>query len=286
MTTKKRVAVFRRAARQKLRGNWGKMALIYFVSFLISLLITGIWTVAHLFISFMLIFLRTSKFLIFFFLYVAWLFALLPLLITPAITFGLTSASLKLVRDGRFRISDIFRECISVYWKSIRLHIGEKFFLSYRMIILAFVSYVLLALAHDNWLNNSFQDDSATSVLLTLALLVMISGIVLIFIKLFSYSMSYHFLCDHHYNAIDCITESCFLMDHAKGKLFRLYISYIGWFILAIPTGGILLFWLIPYISVAKAELYNELHQPISEICSTDIYKYAVESSIKYSYNP
>lgn len=84
--------------------------------------------------------------------------------------------------------------------------------------------------------------------------------IVPIFIKPFSYAMTYYILKDNpDISANEAITRSRIMMDGNKWKLFCLYISFIGWYLLSILTFGILLFWLIPYVKTAEARFYLDL---------------------------
>jgi uncharacterized membrane protein len=42
-------------------------------------------------------------------------------------------------------------------------------------------------------------------------------------------------------------------------RLFKLHLSFIGWLLLSLLTGGILLLWVIPYIQMAEAYFYEEV---------------------------
>lgn len=80
------------------------------------------------------------------------------------------------------------------------------------------------------------------------------------FIKPFSYSMTFYILRDNpEMTASEAITKSREMMDGNKWKLFCLYFSFIGWFLLGILTLGILYLWLIPYVKTAEAEFYLDL---------------------------
>ena len=88
------------------------------------------------------------------------------------------------------------------------------------------------------------------------SMLFIIPGII----KSFSYSMIYFIQMDNpdmYYE--DVITRSRKIMDGNKGRLFCLYFSYIGWFILSILTFGILFYWLAPKIELAKYAFYQEI---------------------------
>ena len=88
------------------------------------------------------------------------------------------------------------------------------------------------------------------------SLLLIVPGII----KSLSYSMSYYILIDNpDIAANDARKQSMQLMDGNKWRLFCLYCSYIGWILLGLITFGILLFWVMPYIEVAKVEFYESL---------------------------
>ena len=42
-------------------------------------------------------------------------------------------------------------------------------------------------------------------------------------------------------------------------RLFKLHLSFIGWLLLSLLTGGILLLWVIPYIQMTEAYFYEEV---------------------------
>ncbi len=87
-------------------------------------------------------------------------------------------------------------------------------------------------------------------------LLLIIPGII----KSLSYSMSYFILLDNpDMSANDARKESMEMMDGNKGRLFCLYLSYIGWYLLSILTFGILLFWVGPSVRTATAFFYQSL---------------------------
>ncbi|MFA7020177.1 MAG: DUF975 family protein [Bacilli bacterium] len=87
-------------------------------------------------------------------------------------------------------------------------------------------------------------------------LLFFIPGII----KSFSYSMIYFIQLDNpdmHYE--DIITRSRKIMDGNKWRLFCLYLSHIGWYILVFLTFGILSFWVEPKVNLAKYAMYQEI---------------------------
>jgi uncharacterized membrane protein len=88
--------------------------------------------------------------------------------------------------------------------------------------------------------------------------LFIIPGIV----KFFSYSMAFYILRDNpDIGATEAITRSRKMMAGYKGKLFRLYLSFIGWYLLCCLSLGIGFLWLYPYINLSIANFYEDLKQ-------------------------
>lgn len=87
-------------------------------------------------------------------------------------------------------------------------------------------------------------------------LLLFIPGLVMCF----AYAMTPYILEEHpEIGAWDASTRSREMMKGHKFDLFYLYLSFIGWFILAMLTMGIGFLWLSPYVEAAKAAFYNDL---------------------------
>ena len=88
------------------------------------------------------------------------------------------------------------------------------------------------------------------------SMLFIIPGII----KALSYSQAMYHLADNpKIEASQAIAKSRKMMDGAKGKLFCLYFSFIGWGFLCLLTFGIGFLWLIPYIHTASANFYVDL---------------------------
>ena len=88
------------------------------------------------------------------------------------------------------------------------------------------------------------------------SLLLVIPGII----KCFSYAMTPFILEEHpELTANEAIDHSRAMMKGHKFDLFWLYLSFIGWGILCIPTLGIGTFWLIPYMQTAQASFYEDV---------------------------
>jgi uncharacterized membrane protein len=88
--------------------------------------------------------------------------------------------------------------------------------------------------------------------------LFIVPGIV----KCLSYSMAFSILRDNPaIGAAEAITQSRKMMLGYKGKLFGLYLSFIGWGFLCCLSGGIGFLWLCPYISLSVANFYEDVRR-------------------------
>ncbi len=75
-----------------------------------------------------------------------------------------------------------------------------------------------------------------------------------------AYSMSTYLLVDNpDMGIVEILKNSRTMMQGNKWRLFCLMISFIGWYLLLIPTLGLLSLWLMPYISVTYCAFYNNL---------------------------
>lgn len=90
------------------------------------------------------------------------------------------------------------------------------------------------------------------------SLLLIIPGII----ASYSYSMAYFVLAEHpELSALEAIKESKRIMKGHKWELFVLQLSFFWWYLLCIPTLGLAMVYVIPYIEMAKANFYNRVKQ-------------------------
>ena len=78
-------------------------------------------------------------------------------------------------------------------------------------------------------------------------------------IKSFSYSMTFYVMVDFNLSGTEAISKSVELMKGYKAKLFRLGLSFFGWYLLSSLTFGIGTIFLAPYVEATVAEFYAEL---------------------------
>jgi len=153
--------------------------------------------------------------------YIPFFGPIVSLIISGPLVFGVYAYYLHLVRDQRPEIGVMFSG-FSLF--------GKTFLLYLLMVIFTFL-----------W-----------------SLLLIIPGII----AAFRYSMAYFILHDNpDIGAMEAIRRSGEMMKGYKGKLFLLYLSFIGWAILAAIPFGIGFLWLLPYIHTTLAAFYENLKE-------------------------
>lgn len=90
------------------------------------------------------------------------------------------------------------------------------------------------------------------------AILLIVPGII----KGLAYSMYPYVLRDEPDLSVwQTLNKSEAIMKGYKGKLFLMYLSFVGWFILGAFTFGILYIWLTPYIMTSTAKFYDDVRR-------------------------
>ena len=88
------------------------------------------------------------------------------------------------------------------------------------------------------------------------SLLLVIPGIIMAH----AYAMTPYILEEHpEIGAWEASRVSQKMMRGHKFRLFRLYLSFIGWALLCIPTLGVGFLWLVPYMQMSQAAFYSDL---------------------------
>lgn len=79
-------------------------------------------------------------------------------------------------------------------------------------------------------------------------------------IKIYEYAIIPYILADDpEISSKDAFKKAKQMMKGNKWRLFKLELSFIGWFVLCVLTLGVGVFFLIPYVNAATAEFYIEL---------------------------
>ena len=90
------------------------------------------------------------------------------------------------------------------------------------------------------------------------SILLIIPGII----AAISYSLVYYICVDNpELEAVDTISKSKELMKGYKMDYFIFKLSFIGWMLLVPFTFGLLLIWLIPYMTIADCLFYDKVKE-------------------------
>ena len=146
-------------------------------------------------------------------------FSLIAFIIGGPINFGLASFFLKLARNQEAAFSEIFTGFN---------HFLKNFTLNFFIILFTFLWFLLL----------------------------IIPGIIAIL----RYSMAYYIMNDNpELKALEAMELSKKMMYGHKTRLFFLWLSFLGWFLLGIFTLGVGFLYLMPYYNATKANFYEDV---------------------------
>ena len=232
---------FRKEARQKLSGKWGKVALIiflYYVIFFALGFVCGLLQLSNTPIE-----------------------TIVTLIIEIPLAFGLIISCVKIYNNEDVQAFDFFTLGFQNFSKSwgITLQTALKMILP---IIAIVVSVVLIGIGTAGAITSSSlsSSDLAISGFSGIGIL----GVILYFVatiwavvKGYLYQLAYIISADEtNLSSKEAVQKSEEIMKGNRGKLFVLQLSFIGWSILAAFTFGIGLLWLIPYMQFATIAFY------------------------------
>lgn len=179
----------------------------------------------------------------------------LSLIVTGILYMGLTEIILKIARNKKASINDLFdRADLFFRCLAITIILSAICIVCYMLEYISINSLIVFI--------NYHADMSALLSTFMIIVGIVLSIAVLVFSVIIglSFSQVYFVLYDHqNMSLLDIFKKSMDIMEDHKIDLILLYLSFIGWIILAIFTFGLLFIWLLPYMSVTKAVFYDEI---------------------------
>ena len=109
------------------------------------------------------------------------------------------------------------------------------------------------------WIRMDMAQTIVPSILALVCAAIMAIMCWLPIVKSLSYSMTFYVMVDFNLSGTEAISKSVELMKGYKAKLFRLGLSFFGWYLLSSLTFGIGAIFLAPYVEATVAEFYAEL---------------------------
>lgn len=234
-----RASELRAQARESLKEKWGRAAiltLIYLIaSFIISYLAQETETVG----------------------------AIISLVISPIISFGILASYIKLSRNEETSLMGFLDDGFKNFGKIWGVAINS-FFRLILPVLLIFISGVFSIV--NNFVANSGAS-SASSIVSILSLLCTVVGLVWFTIRSFSLSLTSLILFDEpSLSSSEIVKKSMSLMQGNKLRYFWLSLSFLGWSMLAILSLGIGTLWFMPYMQIAVIKFYEDLANPGSVV--------------------
>lgn len=109
------------------------------------------------------------------------------------------------------------------------------------------------------WIRMDMAQTIVPSILALVCAAIMAIMCWLPIVKSLSYRMTFYVMVDFNLSGRMAISKSVELMKGYKAKLFRLGLSFFGWYLLSSLTFGIGAIFLAPYVEATVAEFYAEL---------------------------
>ena len=231
---------FRREAREKLSGKWGKAVLVTLVYFIITVILSGFEE-------------KTQG-------VVKSFFSILSAVVLIPLGYGLTISFLKLFKGEKVEVFDFITEGFNNFGRSWGL-VWNTFIKLLGPIALVIVSIIVLEIRFVGaFLQSSVNAFSVSSMgaLGFLGFILLLFAEIWLIMKSYYYSLSQFIAIEKtDLTTKDAVAESKNLMTGKRGKLFCLQFSFIGWAILAAFSLGIGTLWLFPYMQIAAISFYK-----------------------------
>lgn len=224
----------RLAARKQLRGNWGMAILLVMVFWIITSVIAYIGP-------------SDSPYRIG--VVISWV-------LSGPFAFGLAKAFLTIVRTQSVKFEVLF-DGFKRFGQAFLVQLLRSIFIglwSIPMIIFTVLGVL-------SFLGSAYFTELSSSVYAIFFILAFASMVLPIIASL-RYSMVFYILNDNPEMAsMDALRLSKEMTKGFKGKLFLLYLSFIGWFILGTLALLIGLLWVVPYVQTSIANFYENLKE-------------------------
>ena len=247
----------RRKAREALKGNWGKSALILLI-YVAILFVIGLLTSIPL---------------------LGLLVAIGEFVIMPPITYGLAMTFMKMKRGQEVGYVDFLKDGFENFSRSWCIT-GRLLLKMIVPIILYIVALIVIGISVFTSavglisLSSSVTGASVFFLIIAIILVAVAAGFFIVLAL--KYALSNYIAIDNpNMSALECVNKSGELMDGNSGKLFCLELSFIGWVLLAsiLPAifAGIgidILYiitmyaaeiFLLPYIQMALVVFYENV---------------------------
>ena len=230
---------FRKEAREKLTGKWGKAACItlaYMFIFMVLGVVEGLFSdTMQSFISLVIV------------------------IIEVPLALGLMISFVRLFNDDEVKTFDFLSSGFNNFGKSWAISVQICLKLIWP-IVLIILSYILIGFGIYQSTISILSNNSSTSafIVMLIGIVLLIASVIWNITKSYYYQLAYVVTAEKpELSAKEAVAESEKIMTGKRGKLFCLQLSFIGWAILGVFTFGIGYLWLVPYIQFAIVAFYK-----------------------------
>ena len=254
---------FRKEARNKLTGKWGKAISITLCYIALTVILNIIES-------------RFSESFRPF-------FSLAVLIITVPLGFGLVASFLNLYNNKETSAFDFINIGFNNFSKAwgISLNVFLKLLVPFILILVSLFIIiggsvgVLIGTGGSSRIVNPEELISAFSasfgVIMLIGVILYFVSIIMLICKSYYYSLANLIAIEkENLTSKECVEKSKELMTGKRAKLFWLQLSFIGWAILSVITLGIGYLWLAPYMQMASIAFYKHLEGDNGQINITE----------------
>ena len=87
-----------------------------------------------------------------------------------------------------------------------------------------------------------------------------LAGLALMLAVAFRYALVFYLMVDHEdMGVLEAFHHSTELMEGNKGRLFYIYLSFLGWSVLGMLSCGLGMLWIMPYMTQVSVNFYREV---------------------------
>ena len=181
------------------------------------------------------------------------------LLLGGPVAVGYRKFGLQLIDGEEARIKSLFSSFTPFYFNTV----GTRFLIWLYQLFCSLVSVAGMALGVWFYLRYYYGETSSelfTYLGMAGGVVLTIAGGVYGIVLSFRYALCPFLLADYpQFTPAQTLRHSGSLMKGNKWRLFCLYFSFIGWYLLGAVTCGIAMIWVTPYVHTAEAAFYNEV---------------------------
>ncbi|KHD44666.1 DUF975 family protein [Streptococcus hongkongensis] len=200
--------------------------------------------------------------------------SLFPLILNIISAFFITSAAFTMLQVLRGRHNEVsFQDATITLSSQLAWKLIGLFCLRFLLILLWNLIFIIgLVMSIVGYAILRIQGSSALAIaLLFIGVPIALGGLCLAINRQLAYAMAEYVLydqtvADNYQGAVAVIDKSKELMKGNKWKFFLLQLSFLGWYILAFCSLGILLFYVTPYFTTACANFYRHLDDKLAAV--------------------